>query len=191
MENDEYYDIDCILAEQTKIPCTALIDFSQEINLTGDGSVVEHNSRIELPYWVAKPLAQITLPDESSLISIELPKMYGTKVRNVLDADPMTVDYRILCPYFYLFGLKLLEFIVDEALPGILEKAFKDRMLNIMNFAQTSGHVIVGNEFIQKLDETEKELYKLGQESFTKIRQWRKNKQRRIRTIDLPRPSTQ
>jgi hypothetical protein len=77
-----------------------------------------------------------------------------------------------------------------------------------MNFAQTSGHVVIGNEFIQKLDETEKEckrsemykscishaillVYKLGQESFTQIRQWRKKKQTRIRTIDLNRPSTQ
>jgi hypothetical protein len=58
--------------------------------------------------------------------------MYGTKVRNVLDADPMTVDYRILCPYFYLFGLKLLEFIVDEALPGILEKVRQIRANDLM-----------------------------------------------------------
>lgn len=59
---------------------------------------------------------------ESSLISIELPKTFGTRVRNALDASPTSVDFRLLCPYFYLFGVKLLDLVVDEALSKVLKE---------------------------------------------------------------------
>ena len=56
------------------------------------------------------------------MISIELPKTYGTKVRNVLDVGATGVDFKLLCPYFYLFGIKLLDLVVDDSLAGVLEK---------------------------------------------------------------------
>lgn len=62
---------------------------------------------------------------ERSLISIELPKSFGTRVRNALDASPSSVDFRLLCPYFYLFGLKLLELVVDKPLATVLNKVRK------------------------------------------------------------------
>ncbi|EIE76212.1 hypothetical protein RO3G_00916 [Rhizopus delemar RA 99-880] len=151
MELDDYYNIDDILAEHTKVPCTVLYDFEKEANLSGDEVAVPRNTRVELPYWVAKPLAQYT-----NLIAIEIPRTYGTKVRNMLVASPESVDFRSLGAYFYEFGVKLVDFVVDEKLPGILEKAFKQRIKGIMNYSQSSGST-VGQDFIQKLDETEKD----------------------------------
>ncbi|KAI9357408.1 hypothetical protein BD770DRAFT_388660 [Pilaira anomala] len=184
MELDEYYSIDSILAEQTKIPCTALIDYSAEVNLMGDGQPVTRNQRFELPYWIAKPLAQYTLPNDSSLILIELPKTFGTRVRNVLDASPTNVDFRLLCPYFYLFGVKLLDLVVDDSLSKVLKEAFKERLKDIMNYSQTLG-ASSGQEFLQKLDETEKEIYRAGQESALHFRQWRDRSIHQIKTVDI------
>ncbi|CAO3674875.1 unnamed protein product [Rhizopus stolonifer] len=117
---------------------------------------VPRNTRVELPYWIAKPLAQYTTPRRENLIVIEMPKTYGTKVRNMLVASPESVDFRSLGPYFYEFGVKLVTFVEDQDLPGVLQKAFKKRIKNIMNYSQSSGS-LVGQEFIQKLDHTEKD----------------------------------
>lgn len=184
MELDEYYNIDSILAEQTRIPCTALHEYSAGANLTGDGQPVNRNQRFELPYWQAKPLAQYTLTNSDSLISIELPKTFGTRVRNALDASPTSVDFRLLCPYFYLFGVKLLDLVVDEALSKVLKEAFKERLRDIMNYSQTLG-ASTGQEFLHKLDETEKEIYKAGQESALHFRQWRDRSIHQIKTADI------
>ncbi|KAG1096701.1 hypothetical protein G6F42_018318 [Rhizopus arrhizus] len=197
MELDEYYSIDSILAEQQKIPCITLHDYSKEANLNGDNSEVrmstlpavpcikfrihqlKRGSRVELPYWIAKPLAQFT-----SLISIELPKTYSTKVRNVLDASPTSVDFKLLCPYFYLFGRKLLDLVVDDSLTSVLEKAFKTRLRDVMDFSQSIGSA-TGQNYLQKLDETEKELYRVGQESALQFIQWRDRSAQRIKTVEL------
>ncbi|KAI8065342.1 uncharacterized protein B0P05DRAFT_213927 [Gilbertella persicaria] len=184
MELDEYYDIDSILAEHTKLPCIPQHDFKKETNLRGDDTEVNHGSRVELPYWIAKPLAQYTLPGNVSLISIELPKIYGTKVRNVLDVSATSVDFKMLCPYFYLFGIKLLDLVVDDSLAGVLEKAFRSRLREIMDYSQTTGSA-TGQIFLQKLDETEKELFKAGQESAANFRRWRDRAIHHIKVADL------
>lgn len=56
------------------------------------------------------------------LVELEIPRTYGNRVRNSLDASPTAVDFRILCPYFYHFGMKLLSLVLDDQLPAIMEK---------------------------------------------------------------------
>ncbi|CEP07521.1 hypothetical protein [Parasitella parasitica] len=170
MELDEYYSIDSILAEQ---------QVDKEANLNGDQSEIKRGSRMELPYWVARPLAQFT-----SLISIELPKIYGTKVRNALDAGATNVDFKMLCPYFYLFGRKLLDLVVDDSLTGVLERAFKHRLRDVMDYSQSAGSA-TGHPFELKLDETEKELYRVGQESTKQFIQWRDRSAKHIQSVEL------
>ncbi|KAI7892130.1 uncharacterized protein EV154DRAFT_505722 [Mucor mucedo] len=190
MDLDEYYNIDNILAEQIRIPCIALHDYAAETNLLGDGQPVDRNQRFELPFWIAKPMAQFTLPGnmvENSLISIELPKTFGTRVRNALDASASNVDFRLLCPYFYLFGLKLLDLVVDKPLAIALRTAFRARLLDITDFSQTLG-ASAGQEFLQKLDETEKEIYKAGQESAIQFRNWTNRSIHLIKTANITRP---
>jgi GINS complex subunit 3 len=54
-------------------------------------------------------------------MQIELPKAFGVRVRNALDASPSSVDYRLLCPFFYVFGHKLLDLVVLPELAHVLE----------------------------------------------------------------------
>ncbi|CAO3611696.1 unnamed protein product [Cunninghamella blakesleeana] len=171
MEDDEYYDIDSILAEHTRIPCVLQRHIDAEANLSGDGADLPRGSRVELPFWLSKALAQLTLEDNETIISIELPKSFGIRVRNALDASPTSVDYRLLCPFYYVFGHKLLDLLVVPELAPVLENAFKQRLRAIMDYSQ-SGVSSMGQEFLQKLDETEKELFKSSLESATQLRHW-------------------
>ncbi|SAL96545.1 hypothetical protein [Absidia glauca] len=126
--------------------------------MTGDETDVSPGSRIELPFWLAKALAQLTVGGDQQLMQIELPKAFGVRVRNALDASPSSVDYRLLCPFFYVFGHKLLDLVVLPELAHVLESAFKVRLRGIMDYSQ-SGVNSMGQDFIQKLDETEKESH--------------------------------
>ncbi|ORX54024.1 GINS complex, Psf3 component [Hesseltinella vesiculosa] len=171
MENDEYYDVDSILAEYTKIPCIFQHTIGAQVNLTGDETEVPKGTRLEMPFWLSKALLQLTVEDQETLIQMELPKAFGNRVRNALDASPMSVDYRLLCPFFYIFGHKLLEVVEVPELATVLESSFKIRLRGIMNYSQ-SGVSSMGQDFLQRLDETEKELFKSGQESSSQLRQW-------------------
>ncbi|KAF7725987.1 DNA replication protein [Apophysomyces ossiformis] len=219
MENDEYYDIDSILAEHTKIPCIFLHDIDAEANVQGDDSIVSKsdllkhitnrkgkiraNTRIELPYWMAKTLAQFTLPNGEKLLTVEIPKTYGKRVRNALAAGALNVDFRILCPYFYTFGTKLVELVRDEDLAPTLSEAFKTRLKEIMDYSQ-SGVNAVGQEFLHRLDETENEckyfffwpkemisfcflhvVLKAGQHSSSQARQWRNRSLHQLKSTDI------
>ncbi|KAI9308431.1 DNA replication complex GINS protein psf3 [Cunninghamella echinulata] len=179
MEDDEYYDIDSILAEHTKMPCVIQRDIDAETNLSGDGTDLPRGSRVELPFWLSKALAQLTLEGNETMIQIELPKAFGMRVRNALDASPTAVDYRLLCPFFYIFGHKLLDLLVVPELAPVLENAFKLRLRSIMDYSQ-SGAGNIGQEFLQKLDETEKELFKSSQDSASQLRQWYNKKVYRL-----------
>ncbi|KAL1930903.1 hypothetical protein VTP01DRAFT_10040 [Rhizomucor pusillus] len=184
MQNDEYYDIDEILAEHVRIPVLFLQDIEGSVNLTGDGTEISKHSRVELPFWMAKPLAQFSLPGTNDqLVELEIPRTYGNRVRNSLDASPTAVDFRILCPYFYHFGMKLLSLVLDDQLPAIMEKAFKERLKALMNFSQTGSSS--GQDFLQKLDETERELLKAGQDSTAQLRQWRDKGLRQLKSVDI------
>ncbi|KAI8061793.1 hypothetical protein BC940DRAFT_309771 [Gongronella butleri] len=175
MENNEYYDIDSILADYTKIPCIFQHTIGSQVNLTGDETAVPQGSRLEIPFWLAKAMVNLTLEDQQALIQMELPKAFGSRVRNALDASPSSVDYRLLCPFYYIFGHKLLKLVDLPELATVLESSFKIRLRGIMNFSQ-SGSNSMGQDFLQRLDETEKELFKSGQESAIQLRQWSNNK---------------
>lgn len=55
-----------------------------------------------------------------------------------------------------MFGRKLLDLVVDDSLTNILEKAFKTRLRDVMDYSQSIGSA-TGQTYLQKLDETEKE----------------------------------
>jgi len=42
------------------------------------------------------------------MVDIEIPKFYGARMREDLKASSTAVNIHRLCPYFYTFGIKLL-----------------------------------------------------------------------------------
>ncbi|OAD67534.1 hypothetical protein PHYBLDRAFT_151439 [Phycomyces blakesleeanus NRRL 1555(-)] len=175
MENNEYYDIDSILAEHIKIPCTLNHDLGAKVNLSGHGIEVKKATQLELPFWMAKPMAQLTLPTTNeNLIALEIPSFFGRRVRNNLNASPTNVDLQSACPYFYVFGTKLVDTVVDDTLGPLMQKTYKARLREIMDHSQTSA-AGAGQEF----------MYKSGLESANLLRQWQNRSLHKLKQVDI------
>jgi GINS complex subunit 3 len=87
-----YYDIDAILAEEELLPCSTLFDFTYLAHLDPDLAEGEHflpeNSRVKIPLWAVEKWAVL------GYVRLQLPRHYGRKARERLEADPSEVDLR-------------------------------------------------------------------------------------------------
>jgi GINS complex subunit 3 len=88
-----YYDIDAILAEEELIPCTNLFEFWHLSHLDPDlvDSNVSHlpeDSHVKLPLWAMEKWATL------AFVRMSVPRHYGRKARERLEADPAQADLR-------------------------------------------------------------------------------------------------
>ena len=104
--NNNYYDIDSILAEEELIPSTTLFDFSHLAALDPDGPrrgsshtnqnrshshhhhYLPEGSRIKMPIWAVQEWAML------GFVRLSLPRHYGRRARERLEADPSDADLR-------------------------------------------------------------------------------------------------
>ncbi|KAF9579992.1 DNA replication protein [Lunasporangiospora selenospora] len=117
------------------------------------------------------------------MLNIEVPEFFGAKVRSGLRADATVVDLPKLCPNFFRFGIHYLQLAEDERLAGLLEDAFKKRLQMTMDHAQSGGSRNA-TDYLNRLDETEKELYRAGLESSASLIQWNQHSFGRIRSAN-------
>ncbi|CBF81638.1 hypothetical protein AN5574.2 [Aspergillus nidulans FGSC A4] len=143
-----YYDIDSILTDAQKLPCTF------ELDVPGLG-ILEGN------------------PGES--------------------ADPRTVDLRSLAPNYYRLSERVLELFEEEEMVDILsnvttptlqtsldaalltrtDQTFKKRAAEIADHAHNpKGALGDGVEFLQGLDETERQLFRVAHDGARETRIW-------------------
>ena len=84
-----YYDVDAILAEEEAIPCSTNFNFSFLGQLDPD-RVDQHylpeSSRIKMPLWAVEKWAML------GYVRLSLPRHFGRKARERLEADPTEVD---------------------------------------------------------------------------------------------------
>jgi hypothetical protein len=102
-----YYDIDSILAEEELIPCATMFPFSnlahldpnfipvsdlmknsRKRGLKHDQMTLSEGSRIHMPLWSIEKWATL------GFVTIGLPRHYGRKARERLEADPASADLR-------------------------------------------------------------------------------------------------
>jgi hypothetical protein len=87
-----YYDIDEILAEEELIPCTNLFDFSHlahlDPDLVGSMHYLPESSQVKLPLWAMEKWAML------GFVRMSLPRHFGRKARERLEADPAQADLR-------------------------------------------------------------------------------------------------
>ena len=140
-----YYDIDAILTDAQKVPCTFELTVPGlgyvEGNMSGD---MKQGSKVELPLWLGEMLAlryiirSSCMPRDtsykqrfihttisqslntSSLVTIDHPTALAPRVLNALKADPRTVDLRALAPHFYNLGSRILELFEEEEMIEVL-----------------------------------------------------------------------
>ncbi|RKP08192.1 DNA replication complex GINS protein psf3 [Thamnocephalis sphaerospora] len=163
---DDYYDIDSILADQQRIPCTMNIEGTALGYLDNNpGEDLPYGSHLELPLWLAQALAR------SQQVAIDMPKAYGESMRNSMKASTGNIDLQQLGPYYYLFGTKLLALVDDMELHHLLAGTFRERVCSIMDYAHSRAGAEQTTMFM-RMDNTERTLYQIGRRSVGALRRW-------------------
>ncbi|EEQ33531.1 DNA replication complex GINS protein psf3 [Microsporum canis CBS 113480] len=168
-----YYDVDAILTDSQKVPCTFELDVPKLGFLDGNaGGDVRPGSKVELPLWLGEMLAVGARQGSSPLVTLDLPKALSEQVMNALKADPRTVDLRALAPHFYRLGCRILQLFEEEEMADVLSHTFKTRAMQISDHAHNPAGPMSGQEFLRGLDETERQLFRAAHEGVKDMRAW-------------------
>ncbi|SZF04753.1 unnamed protein product [Blumeria hordei] len=177
-----YYDLDSILTDAQKVPCTFEFDVPGLGYLDNNvGHTLKSSTRVELPLWLAEMLAVSSISTTKTLVTLDLPQCLAPRVMNALKADPISVDIRTLAPNFYGLGARVLELFEEEEVCDILMQTWRARAAVINDHASNTGtnrrHGIGGvgsggAEFLRSLDEAERELFRASHDSMKRVGQW-------------------
>ncbi|KAJ5570094.1 uncharacterized protein N7459_009524 [Penicillium hispanicum] len=154
-----YYDIDSILTDAQKLPCTFELEVPGLGILEGNpGEDIKAGTRIDLPLWLGEMLSIGARLGTSRLVQLDMPDALSERVMNALKADPRTVDLRALAPHFYSLSERVLELFEEEDMVDVLSDTFKTRAAEIADHAHNPrGAVGEGVDFLRGLDETERQ----------------------------------
>ncbi|KAL1973389.1 hypothetical protein VTN31DRAFT_6024 [Thermomyces dupontii] len=169
-----YYDIDAILTDSQKIPCTFELDVPGLGVLEGNpGEPIKAGTQVDLPLWLGEMLSIGARLGTSRLVTLDLPLALSERVMNALKADPRTVDLRALAPHFYGLGVRILELFEEEEMVDILSDTFKKRAAAIADHAHNPrGALGDGVEFLRGLDEMERQLFRTAHDRAKDVRIW-------------------
>ncbi|KAL1960112.1 hypothetical protein VTO42DRAFT_284 [Malbranchea cinnamomea] len=169
-----YYDVDAILTDAQKIPCTFELDvpglgFLDE----NSGEDIKAGARLELPLWLGEMLAVGARAGSSPLVTLDLPKAVSEPVMNALKADPCSVNLRVVTQHFYRLGIRILQLFDEEEMVVVLGDTFKQRAMKIADHVNNpTGALGSGIEFLGGLDETERRLFQAAHDSTKEMRIW-------------------
>ncbi|MCJ1410381.1 DNA replication protein [Ptychographa xylographoides] len=168
-----YYDIDAILTDAQKLPCTFGLDVPGLGFIDGNaGADVKKGSQVSLPLWLAGYLALKPI-GPLSVVTLDLPASLSPRVLNALKADPRTVDLRALASHFYELAARSLDFFEEDEIVDVLCETFKKRAAELADHASnTHGALGEGVEFMRGLDEMERQLFRAAHDSTKSMRQW-------------------
>lgn len=169
-----YYDVDAILTDAQKVPCTFELTVPGlgylEGNMSGD---IKQGSKVELPLWLGEMLALSHSLNTSAFLTLDPPSALAPRVMNALKADPRTVDLRALAPHFYNLGARILELFEEEEMIEVLSDTFKSRAAVIADQAHNPrGALGEGADFMRGLDENERQLFRAAHDSAKGVRTW-------------------
>lgn len=160
-DHSSYWNIDEILAEEEKLNVKFITGSYQNSSLDPNlpiESDIEAGQTMELPIWLALPLAK------AEIIDIEIPRFYKDHFKKTLEADPSVVNLRDKTPYYYENGLKLIEHIEDSELIPTLAGVFLTR---IKEFVNISYHLRIEDcsNLLRKMVNTEIRIFNYGREA--------------------------
>ncbi|GAB7350340.1 hypothetical protein MBLNU459_g0971t1 [Dothideomycetes sp. NU459] len=169
-----YYNIDAILTDAQKVPCTFELSVPGLGYLQGNvGEDMKQGTKVELPLWLGEMLAVSHPSGASSLATLDLPPALSQRVMNALKADPKTVDLRAQAAHFYSIGARMLELFEEEDMVEILSDTFKQRSAEIADQAHNSRSALgEGAEFAKGLDETERQLFRAAHDGSNAVKKW-------------------
>lgn len=170
-----YYDLNSILTDSQKVPCTFELTVPGLGYLSGNpGTPVTQNTKLELPLWLGEMLAVNRLSNSTdTLITMDMPEALSKRVMNALKADAKSVDVRAQATHFYALGARMLELFEDEEVVEVLIEAFKRRSLEVADKASSNrGLTGEGGEFVKGLEEWERGLFRKAYDGQVGVRRW-------------------
>lgn len=194
-----YYDIDEILTDaqvrpsfptistssnpSQKVPCTFQLDVPGLGFLDNNSSsILKSSTRVDLPLWLAQPLALNSPFANSSLITLDLPSSLSPTVIAALKASPKSVDLRAQAAHFYALATRMLLLFEEDEMLGVLYETFLARAVEIGDHAantggatRAGGGVGVGTEgveFLRGLEEDERKLFRAAHDSAKATKAW-------------------
>lgn len=174
MSASSYYDLNAILTDSQKIPCTFELTVPSLGYLSGNvGEDIKAGAKLELPLWLGEMLAVNRIAGDTTFLTMDMPTALSKKVINALKADPRTVELKSQAPHFYALGARMLELFDEEELVEILTESFKKRAIDIADKASNSRNMAnEGDEWVKYLDEEEKGLFRATHEGGAAVRKW-------------------
>ncbi|KAK3346911.1 hypothetical protein B0T25DRAFT_290593 [Lasiosphaeria hispida] len=191
-----YYDIDSILTDAEKIPCTFQFDIPDLGYLDNNpGQTLKTGARVGLPLWLAEMLAIANTgnigPDDQgkSFVAFDLPPALGNDVVQALKADPRAVPIRDQSAHFYSLATHMMDLSEEPELSTVLRKTFVTRAGEIALHARKAGgggsgkggaseegsNLGVGGageEFLRGLDEWERKLFRKAHDGARSGKEW-------------------
>ncbi|KAF3912127.1 hypothetical protein ABW21_db0205093 [Orbilia brochopaga] len=113
-----------------------------------------------------------------NFIHTSLPHALSGSVMNALKANPLSVSLREFATHFYALGERMVNLVEDaeEELVDILSDTFRQRAIEIADYAANSKGVGERLEFTSSLDETERQVYLAAHASARAMKSWRAEK---------------
>ncbi|CAK7563402.1 MAG: DNA replication protein [Sporothrix epigloea] len=145
-----YYDVDAILTDAEKVPCTIEIDVPGLGYLDQTPShTLKAGTRLQLPLWLAEMLAlannNASSADAQPFLTLNLPHALRHDVLRALKADPRAVPLRDQSAHFYALATRMLDLFEDAELATILRDAFVRRTDDIGLHARKVGGQSTGS----------------------------------------------
>ncbi|KAK6344155.1 DNA replication protein [Orbilia brochopaga] len=176
----KYYDVDAILTDAQKIPCTFEVDVAGLGYLDGnDNADMKAGTKLELPIWLAEMLAVSEQLGTENFIHTNLPHALSAPVMNALKANPLSVNLRDLATHFYALGERMVNLVEDaeEELVDTLSETFRQRVIEIADHAANlRGALGEGSDFLMGLEESERQIFRAAHDSSRAMKLWRTEK---------------
>lgn len=181
-----YYDIDAILTDAEKIPCTFQLDVPDLGYLENNaGQTLKEGTRVGLPLWLAELLAVTNMGDDQakSFVSFDLPPALGNDVVQALKAEPRAVPLRDQSAHFYSLATHMMDLSEEPALSTALRQTFVKRAAELALHARRLGgtggkadeaasNLGAGHDFLRGLDEWERGLFRKAHDGAKASREW-------------------
>ncbi|KAK4183615.1 DNA replication complex GINS protein psf3 [Podospora australis] len=188
-----YYDIDSILTDAEKIPCTFQLDIPDLGYLDNSpGQPLKAGTTVNLPLWLAEMLviANTGSVDNNTFVTFDLPPALGNDVVSALKADPRAVPLRDRSAHFYGLATHMMDLSEEQELGQVLRKTFVSRATEIALHARKVGGTghghkgkgkdessnlglgNAGEEFLRGLDDWERKLFRKAHEGAKAGKEW-------------------
>lgn len=169
-----YFNIQDILASQERISCKFDIEIPNMgfLDSSSTDSSLKVGSKLDLSYWLVKAIYN----EKFKFATIDLPKWYKKFYHEIIKADPCVVDLRKMGPYYYDFGIMLVNLVeidMSQTIAKTLLWCFRNRFRRIMDYSGQTDHRDLYKN-ISKLDATETEIYKAGQQDALGFIKWQR-----------------